>query len=502
MYEQVLPVLVEFLTWPAPLYLVLGVVIGMTFGVLPGLGGPQVLALLLPLTFAMDSTDAIILLIGAAGAVPLGGSITAILINTPGTPQNAATTFDGYPMTKMGRAGEAIGAAASASVMGALVGAVILTIILPFGKLIVLSFSYPETFMMAMLGLAIIAVLSKGALWKSLIATGLGLMLSTIGMDVATGTPRYTMDTYYLIDGISLIPALIGLFAVAEAISLFTSKSTISTAKVNTSLRGVMTGVKATFTHFGIFFRSSIVGTIIGIIPGVGGSVANFLGYAQAVSTSKDKSQFGKGDIRGVIGAEAANNAKDGGALVPTLIFGVPGSLEYAVLLGALMIHGIQPGPRLLLDHAELAISMIYALVLSNIVVGVIGVLGAKFIVPITQIRITFVAPVVMILALLGSYATQAVIGDVVVAVLFGFIGYVMIRYEYSRVALVIALVLGDILQMSLIQTLSAQGIVGLVNRPISLGLVIVTLAILVFPFIWRSSRLQAWKAKRVRAEG
>jgi putative tricarboxylic transport membrane protein len=484
MFEQAMPVLAEFLSWPSPLFLLLGVLAGLVFGVLPGLGGPQVLALLLPLTFTMNSTDAIILLIGAAGAVPLGGSMTAILINTPGTPQNAATTYDGYPMTRMGKAGQAIGAAASASVFGAVIGAVILTAILPLGRHAVLAFSYPETFMMALMGLAIIALLAKGNMWKALIAAGLGLMLSTVGLDIATGTMRYTLGTYYLIDGIKLIPALIGLFAVAEAVSLLTQKASITTAKTSSSMKGVLEGVMAPFRHFGIFLRSSLIGTLIGIVPGVGGAVANFLGYAQAISTSKDKSQFGKGDIRGVIGAEAANNAKDGGALVPTLIFGIPGSLEFAVLLGALMIHGIQPGPRLMLDSPQIALVMIYALVMANIVVGVVGVLSANFLASISTVRISLVAPAVLMFALVGSYATEGHIGDVYTTIIFGLLGYVMIRYDYSRVALVIALVLGPILQQSLHQTMSAQGLVGFVNRPISLTFLLITLFILILPFV------------------
>lgn len=484
MFEHALPMLAEFVSWPSPLFLVLGVLIGMLFGVLPGLGGPQVLALLLPLTFAMDQTQAIILLIGAAGAVPFGGSITAILINTPGTPQNAATIFDGYPLTRMGKAGQAIGAAASASLGGAIIGALVLTLILPLGRYVVLAFSYPETVMMAVMGLAIISLLSRGNMWKSLIAAGFGLMLSTVGLDIATGTMRYTFGSYYLIDGIKLIPALIGLFAVAESVSLLVEKQSITAEKVNTSMRGVFEGVMAPFKHFGVFLRGSLIGTLIGIIPGVGGAVANFLGYAQAVSTAKDKSQFGKGDIRGVIGAESANNAKDGGALVPTLIFGIPGSLEFAVLLGALLIHGIQPGPRLILDHPEVALVMIYALVMSNVVVSVLGILSAKLLVSITMVRITLVAPAVLMFALVGSYATEGHIGDVFVAILFGLLGFAMIRFDYSRVALVIAMVLGDTLQQSLHQTLSAQGLIGFVNRPISLTLLLITLAVLVLPFV------------------
>jgi putative tricarboxylic transport membrane protein len=484
--EQAIPALIELLSWPGIIFLILGALIGLLFGILPGLGGPQVLALLLPVTFTMEPSHAIILLIGAAGATAFGGSITAILLNTPGTAQNAATVFDGFQLTKQGKAGQAIGAAAASSVMGAVFGAVILTLILPIGKYIVLAFSYPEYFMMSVMGLAMIAVLSQGSLWKAIIAGGLGLMVSFVGFDPVTGSVRYAFGTDYLWDGIKLVPALIGLFAVTESVTLFTKKGSISNEKVNSSMKGVMEGIKSVFRHFGLFLRSSVIGTIIGIIPGVGGAVANFVAYGQAVSSSKNPESFGKGDIRGVIAPEASNNAKDGGALVPTLIFGIPGSLEMAVLLGALVLHGIQPGPRLMLDHAEIALTLIYALVLANVVVGVVGVLAAGQLARLTMVKTTFIAPVIMMLALIGAYATAGVIGDVIVALIFGVLGLFMVKYNYSRVALVIALVLGEMMQQSFHQTLDLMGSAGFFNRPISLGLFLVTVFMLALPLLKR----------------
>ncbi len=486
MLDLAIPVLMDLISWPGILYLTIGALLGLLFGILPGLGGPQVLALLLPVTFVMDPASAITLLIGAAGATAFGGSLTAILLNTPGTAQNAATVFDGFEMTKQGRAGQAIGAAAAASVLGAVFGALILTLILPVGRHIVLAFSYPEYFMMAVMGLAMIVVLSQGSLWKGIIAGGLGLMVAFIGYDPVTGAVRYAFGTDYLWSGIPLVPILIGLFAIGEALSLWTKKGAISNQKVNTSMKGVGEGIVSVFKNFGLFIRSSIIGTIIGIIPGVGGAVANFIAYGQAVSTSKNPEKFGTGDVRGVIAPEASNNAKDGGALVPTLIFGIPGSLEMAVLLGALTIHGIQPGPRLMLDNAGIALTLIYALVLANIIVGVVGILLASPLTRLTMVKTTFIAPVIMVLALIGAFAASGNINDVIVALVFGIIGYAMIRYHFSRVALVIAIVLGEMLQQSFHQTVDLMGYAGFFVRPISLTFFIITVVIIVLPFIKR----------------
>ncbi|GAB7388845.1 tripartite tricarboxylate transporter permease [Bacillaceae bacterium] len=489
MLEHLLSVLSEILSWTSLFYLFLGTMLGMLFGILPGLGGPQVMALLLPLTFAMEPAHAVIFLIGAAGAVPTGGSLTSILMNTPGTGQNAATMFDGFPLAKQGKAGMAIGAASFASVLGGIFGAVILTLILPIGKHIVLAFSYPEYFMMALMGLAMIASLSEGALWKALIAAGLGLMLSFFGTDPVTGVDRFTFGTFYLADGVKLVPALIGLFAIAETVSMFKKKGAISNEKVNTSLKGVLSGITSVFKHFGVFLKSSVIGTLIGIIPGVGGAVANFLAYGQAAATKKNPENFGKGDIRGVIAPEAANNAKDGGALVPTLIFGIPGSLEMAILMGALMIHGIQPGPRLMMDNPDIVVTLIYTLVLANIIAGIFTLLAAAPLARLTSVKTTYIAPIVMMLSLVGAYATEGMIGDVIVALVFGLLGYAMQQYGFSRVALIIALVLGDLMQKSFHQTVALMGPEGFFVRPLSLGLFLLTVFILLFPSIRKAKK-------------
>jgi putative tricarboxylic transport membrane protein len=487
LFEEMLASFVDFFTLETLLYLALGTTLGMVFGILPGLSGAQVLALLLPITFVMEPQPAIALMMGAMGAVPTGASLTAILINTPGTSSNAATMFDGHPLAKMGRAGEAIGAAAFASMLGGIFGALVLTVLLPVGRYAVLAFSYPDTFMLAVLGLAMIAVLSPGALWRALVAAGLGLLLAFVGFDPVTGSTRYTFGSIEMWDGIQLVPALIGLFAVAEAINMLSKKGAIAEAKIEASYKGTRTGIMAVFKHFGVFINGSLIGTIVGIIPGVGGTVSNFMAYGQAAATKKNPENFGKGDIRGVIAPEASNNAKDGGALVPTLFFGIPGGVETAVLLGALMIFGIQPGPRLMLDNPDIVMILIYALVFSNILAAVMTIAVSPFLTRLTGVKAIYMAPIIVVLSLVGAYATEGRISDVIVAVVFGFIGYVMARYDFSRVALVIALMLGNMMETAYHQTMDVFGPAGFFTRPISLSLIIITILMFALPAIQKS---------------
>jgi putative tricarboxylic transport membrane protein len=480
-YSEALPALAEFFQWPTPLFLLLGTALGIMFGILPGLGGPQAVALLLPVAITLPESAAIAMVIGAMGAIPVSGSLSAILINTPGTGQSAATLFDGFPLTRQGKAGVAIGAACVASLMGALFGAIILTLILPLGRQIVLSFSYPEYFMLVVLGLSVIAVVIRGSMIKGLIAASLGLLLASVGYDPITGELRYTFGWNYLYEGIGLIPALVGLFAVSEAVYLFERRDPLADAgAIQGATSGLWEGALSVFRNFALFLRSSVIGTVIGIIPGVGGAVANFVAYGQAVQTARDSSEFGKGDVRGVIAPEAANNAKDGGALIPTLIFGIPGSLEMVVLLGALTLFGLQPGPRLILDDPGAVITVIYALVAANVLASVAGLIMGGPLTRATVVPGNVMAPVIMVVALIGVYAADGRIQDLIVTLAFGVLGFLMRRFGFPLVPLIIALVLGELLQTSYYQMLSTTGLSALVTRPISLGLLLITLALLV----------------------
>jgi TctA family transporter len=490
MYESAIPALMAMFTWPAPLYLILGTLLGMLFGILPGLGGPQVLALLLPITYGMDPNLAIVLLVGAMSSIAFGGSIPGILINTPGTGQSAATCFDGFPLAQQGKAGIAIGAAATASCLGAIFGAIVLTVLLPIGRQVVLAFSYPEYFMLALMGLSVIAVVSKGSMWKGLVAACLGLIFSTIGYDPITGSVRFTFGTDYLWDGIRLVPSFVGLFAIGEAIDMFLKRGRIAQTAYTGKIGNVRDGITAVFKNFGLFLRCSVIGTVVGIIPGVGGAVTNFLAYGHAVQSSKDPEKFGTGDVRGVIASEAANDSKDGGALVPTLIFGIPGSLEMAVFLGALIVLGLEPGPRMMMDHPETILVLIYTLVAGNILVTLIGIFGAAGLVKITYVPTTMLAPVIFMLGLMGAYLTNGMLADVVLALVFGVLAFAMKRFDFPRVAVVIAIVLGGLAQKTFHQTLMLWGFKGFFIRPISLGLFIIILFMVIYPYM-RSHRMK-----------
>lgn len=474
--------------------LALGTLIGLVFGVVPGLGGPTALALLIPLTFGMDATHAIVLVGGIVGGVPFGGSLTAILLNTPGAAPNAATCFDGYPLARQGRAGLAIGAAATASALGGLIGVAVMLAVMPIAKAVVLAFGPPEFFMLAVLGLCAIAVSTGGKLLRGLIAGGFGLMLSFVGYDEVGGGLRFTAGIEYLWDGVKLVPALIGLFAIAEMIQLASIGDRVATVGGTDAVRHVVDGIKVTFAETVTLVRSSAIGTLIGAVPGIGGTVASFLSYSVARQVSRDPESFGQGNIQGVIASEAANNAKDGGSLIPTLAFGIPGSAEMAVFLGVLVLHGLEPGPRLLLDHEDVIYGLIIALSLACVLASLVGLAFARYLVAITRVDVAYLAPIVISVALIGAYALEQSLGDVIAALVFGVIGYFMVRFDYPRIALIIALVLGGLAERSFHQSLlMSDGSYSIfVTRPVAIVLLLLTVASLALPALRALARKRA----------
>jgi TctA family transporter len=317
-----------------------------------------------------------------------------------------------------------------------------------------------------------------------LVAACLGLGFSTMGYDPVTGSVRYTFGSDYLWDGIRLVPAFIGLFCISEALDLFLKRGRIAQLDYSRKIVDVTKGIMAVFGHFWLFLRCSIIGCVVGIIPGVGGAVTNFLAYGHAVQSSKNPETYGKGDIRGVIAPEAANDSKDGGALVPTLLFGIPGSLEMAVFLGALIVLGLEPGPRMMMDNPQIILVLIYTLVAGNILVAVLGILGAGVLVKITYVPTTLLAPIIFMLGLMGAFLTHGMLADVVLSLVFGVIAFAMKRFGFSRIAVVIALVLGKLAQKTFHQTLMLWGVKGFFIRPIALGLFLITAVMLLFPYI------------------
>jgi putative tricarboxylic transport membrane protein len=423
---------------------------------------------------------------GSMGATSFGGSITAILLNTPGTPPNAATTFDGYPLTKQGKAGMAIGCSATASALGGLIGLVSLLLVIPLAREIIYLFGPPEFFLLTVLCLIAIAVATMGKLLRGLIAGGFGLMTAFVGMDSVSGQLRYTGDIDYLWDGLPLVPVLTGMFAVSQMLELALKGGTIVSDDLKgTRLSGITEGMVSVFKHWTHLLRGSAIGTLIGAIPGLGGVVASFFAYSSAVQTSKEPETFGKGNIIGVIAPESANNAKDGASLLPAVAFGIPGSAESALLLSILILHGIEPGPSILLENQREIYGLILAITFSAVGASIIGLITARWLMLITYVKVQVLVPVVITLTFTAVYVLEGKLGDVIVCALMGIIGYLMIRFDYPRLTFIIALVLGRTMEQAFHQsmTISDGNMVNYVyGRPTAMVLVVFIVLTLLFP--------------------
>jgi len=477
--------------------MLLGLPLGLMIGLLPGLSGITAFAFLIPFTFGMPPLTGLAFLLAAYAAVSQGGSMTAIVLGVPGEVPNAATVIDGYAMTKQGRAGEAIGAALMGSALGGLFGCILLAILLPVIQPIILSFASPENFFLALSGIAFISVLSAHAPNRGLIAGGLGIFMSIFGYSPTDGIPRFWMGFDYLLDGFRLVPLAMGLFAVPEILSLMTSgKSIAPTGGVTLepiSLRQVVKGGLAVFAHFGVFLRSSAIGSLIGIMPGVGGATAPFVAYAAARQTSSNPETFGNGRIEGVIAPESSSNAKEGGALVPTLALGIPGSASMALLLGAFIILGLQPGPEFLVKHLDLAFAMAMILAFGNVGSSLLMFLVSKSLIYVTRVPGRVLAPILLVLVTIGTYAAENNPIDVVFVFIFGVLGVTMDRLDYNRPALLLGFVLGETIERYFQVSLNAYGPLFFL-RPISIGIIVAALLCLLWPIrkrialLWRNA--------------
>ncbi|MPZ15158.1 MAG: hypothetical protein GEU73_12170 [Chloroflexi bacterium] len=449
--------LLQVFTWPAFGIMLVGMAVGFAVGVLPGLGGAVTLALLLPFTFAMSPLEAFAFLLGMNSVTATAGDITSVLFGVPGEATTAATIVDGHPMAKRGEAGRALGAALSSSMVGAIVGALALALVIPVVRPVVLAFQSPEFFMLTLLGVTFVAALSGGAVVKGLIAGGFGFLLSLIGLDPQTGVQRATFGRLDLWDGVGLIPVTIGLFAIPELIDLAVRGTSIAEGPPG-RLGGVMQGIVDTFRHGWLTIRASIIGTVVGVIPGLGGSVAQWVAYAHAVQTSPDRSRFGQGAIEGVLAPGAANNSKEGGSLIPTIAFGVPGSVSMAILLGAFLIHGLVPGPDMLTTHLTLTFSMIWIIVVANVITVAVTLLFLNQLVKITYLRSSLVIPVILFLVFFGAYAEQNALFDLGLVIVFGALGWAMVQTNWPRPPLILGLVLGSLTERYLFLSVNRWG--------------------------------------------
>ncbi|MYZ50311.1 tripartite tricarboxylate transporter permease [Propylenella binzhouense] len=470
--------------------ILIAVPIGLVFGILPGLGGLTALAILLPFVYGMDPVSGLAFLLALHSVVYTGGSVTAVLIGVPGSPPNAATVLDGYPLSRKGQAGYAIGAALTASALGGVLGVVLLALILPFLKPVVMAFSSPETLILTVLGLCFIGVLGENQPLKGLAAGALGIFLAMFGEHRVSGVARFWFDYDYLLDGFRLIPIALGLFAIPEIVAMLSTGSAVSQEATKVSYRQVWEGCTSVFKHFWLFIQSSVIGVIVGIIPGVGGETSPFVAYAFARQSSKHPEAFGKGIIEGVIAPESSNNAKEGGALVPTLAFGIPGSAGMALLLGGFLILGLQPGPEFLKNHMDIALGLAAVVAVANVLATLMMLALAKQFGAITSIKGSLLGPILLVLVVLGALSTSNDVRDVFFTFVFGFLGYFMVLLGYSRAALLLGFVLGNAAETYLHISLNAFGPL-FWTRPISLLLIAILIFSLTFP-LWRNFRRRA----------
>ncbi|MBI2304972.1 MAG: tripartite tricarboxylate transporter permease [Chloroflexi bacterium] len=486
MLEAFLSGLVQVFMWPAFGYMLIGVAIGFVVGILPGLGGVTTMALMLPFIFTMKPVEAFAFLLGANAVVATTGDITSVLFGVPGEATTAATIVDGHPMAKKGEAGRALGAALMSSLVGAVLGAFVLAASIPVVRPLVLSFGSPELFMLTILGVTFVASLSGGAVVKGLVAGGLGFLFAMVGMDAMTATQRYTYGQLYLWEGIGLVPVTVGIFAIPEIVDLAVKGSSIAQVGEG-KMVGVMEGVKDTFRHWWLVLRCSALGTFIGIIPGLGGSVAQWVAYAHAVQSSPGKERFGKGAVEGVLGPGAANNSKEGGALIPTIAFGVPGSASMAILLGGFLIQGLVPGPNMLTKHLDLTFAMVWIIVVSNIITVGVCFLFLQQLARITLVRGGLLIPFILLLVYLGGFTATNSFGDLVVVLAFGLLGYLMVLFNWPRPPLILGLVLGGLAEKYLWLSTDRYGTEWL-TRPIVLILALLIVMALIYP-LWEQRR-------------
>ncbi len=481
MFEESLIGLTALMDPAMILAIAVGVIGGILIGILPGLTSTLGVALVIPITFSMPPQVGLAMLGGIYVASTYSGAITAILLNIPGTPAAVATLLDGYPMSENGEPTRALALATFGSAVGGLISVLALLLLGPILAKVSLFFGPPEYFLLAVFGITVIASLSAGAMIKGLMAGGIGLLMSTVGYHPLTGSMRFTFDIPALYDGIPLVAALIGFYSIPEVIDMI--------ARRNDSAPDTTKSDKANpYAYFGEvlrqtknLMRSSFIGVLVGIIPGVGASVGGFVAYDSAKRSSKTPEQFGKGSPEGVLACETANNAVTGGTLIPLLTLGIPGNPVTAVMLGGLMIHGLQPGAELFTTNADIVFGFIFSLFVSNLLLIPIGLVFAKYCVRIVRVPKAILAPIILLLSIVGTYSIRSSFDDILIMFVIGAIGFFCQRFSVPRAPLVLGLVLGRLAESELERSLAlVGGDVGafglqLITRPISLGLVLLS---------------------------
>lgn len=482
--QLLIDALQQSLSWPTIGWIILGTLYGIFVGVLPGEGSSIGMAIVLPLTLAMQPINAILFLIVIYSGAMYGGSVASILINVPGTAGAAATTFDGHSMALQGKAMNALSISAVSSWIGGMIASVVIILSIPLLVEVVLLFGTTEYFLMTVLGIALISVVSQGSVAKGMFSGMFGLLLTTIGIAPMTPTLRYTFDSLALRPGVSYIAALIGMFAIAEMIDA--SSRTGGLVPEGIELVGNrFQGFRDVFKRPILVLKSTVIGFIVGAFPGSGSSVSNFVAYAEAVRSYADDT-FGEGNIKGVIAPEASNSGTVPGSLIPTLTFGIPGSGSTAVLLGALILHGVRPGPALFLERVDFVYTVLVGEMISNFIVIFIGIAFITQAHYVTKIDTNILVPVIVVFSVMGAFLLNNNYFDVWVALFFGVLGYFFKKYDYSVIAFVLGIVLGGIAEENLFRALQLSGgsLTVFVDNPISAILVLIIVLILIGPYI------------------
>jgi TctA family transporter len=443
------------------MYLFAGVCMGLSLGILPGIGGIAGTALLLPFTYNLDPPTAFALLLGLGATTTTADPIAAILFGAPGHAASAATTLDGYPMTRRGEAGRALGASYMAALIGGLFGALLMAVALPILRPIILYIGSPELLGVAVFGISMVAVLSGNAPLRGLTAACFGMMLSMIGTDPQSGTLRWTMDTLYLWDGLPLVPLTLGIFALPELCDLAIGRMAVVKEGMTLDTKsGMLLGVQDCMKHWFLILRCAWLGAAMGAIPGIGASVIDWISYGHALRTEKGASEtFGTGDVRGVIAAESATNAREGGALVPTVAFGVPSSAGMAILLGAFLIHGLVPGPEMLTKHLDITYSMVWSIAIANILGSGLCFAFSGQLAKVATLRYTLFMPGVLSLIYIGAFEASRNWGDIFSLMFFGMLGWAMKHFKWPRPPLVLGFILGQVIERYMFISIQRYGI-------------------------------------------
>lgn len=470
------------------LMLLLGTLLGTVVGAVPGLGGAVLLTMLLPFIYGMPVIPALTLLLAAHTGIYFSGSITAILFNTPGAPESAATTFDGYPMTQRGEAARALGISATSTTLGGWIGVICLFAIIPAMNQLIKLFEPSEYLFLAMLAIVLIGQMRAASVTKGLLSGCLGLMISFVGYDPITGVQRFSFGILQLYNGFNITAVALGIFALTEMYHLYAGNRSVAgeatSTAASTDRRGVMQGVRDVASHKLLVLRSGILGTVLGVIPGIGGLAANFISYGQAVRTSKHPEEFGTGTPEGVIAPEASSISKEAGNLVPTVALGVPGGVGMAVLMGGFTIEGIAPGPEMLSKHMDAVWAMALVIAIGSLLASLTGLTIAPALARLSRVPGRVLVPFIFAIAMLGAYAATQSMLQVGAVVGFGLVGLVMRAYGYSVPAAIIGFILGPIVEHNLYLTQQLQGWTSALQRPLTDILILITLALIVVPYL------------------